>query len=256
MSVFGHYSRYYDLLYKDKDYAAEADFVHEMIQRHAPGAQGLLELGCGTGQHAELLARRGYSLHGIDLSEEMLHRAEQRRQELQPSLAERLCFELGDVRTVRLARQFDAVVSLFHVMSYQQTNDDLAAAFATAKEHLKPGGIFLFDCWYGPAVLTDPPVVRVKRLDDAVIDVTRIAEPVMSPNENIVDVNYQVFVQERLSGKVDILRETHRMRYLFLPEITFFLKSAGMDLVQVGGWLTETDPGFTSWNVYVVARRS
>ena len=72
MSVFDGYARYYDLLYRDKDYAAEARHVHDIIQRHSPGAHSILELGCGTGAHAIHLATMGYAIHGVDRSHEML----------------------------------------------------------------------------------------------------------------------------------------------------------------------------------------
>ncbi|MFM6580781.1 MAG: class I SAM-dependent DNA methyltransferase, partial [Dolichospermum sp.] len=75
MTVFGNYSRYYDLLYQDKDYLAEAKFIHDLIQTHAPSAKTILELGCGTGRHAELLANYGYQIHGVDRSLEMLNSA-------------------------------------------------------------------------------------------------------------------------------------------------------------------------------------
>ena len=44
MSVFDGYARYYNLLYRDKDYAAEARHVHDIIQKHASGARSILEL--------------------------------------------------------------------------------------------------------------------------------------------------------------------------------------------------------------------
>ncbi len=50
--AFGEYAKYYDLLYADKDYAAETAFVREIIRRLAPGARTLLELGCGSARHA------------------------------------------------------------------------------------------------------------------------------------------------------------------------------------------------------------
>lgn len=88
-----------------------------------------------------------------------------------------------------VSRQFDAVI---HFISYQTTNDDVSAAFQTARKHLNPGGIFTFDVCYGPAVLMDRPAVRIKRMMDDEIEVTRLAEPVLHPNENLVDVNYHV----------------------------------------------------------------
>ncbi|RPI35990.1 MAG: class I SAM-dependent methyltransferase [Nitrospiraceae bacterium] len=253
MTVFGSYSRYYNLLYRDKDYAGEAEHVHSLIQSHFPGAKTVLDLGCGTGRHDLLLAGKGYSMTGVDISEEMLAVANSQLSSLS-SQPLSLNFFQGDIRTVRLDKTFDVVVSLFHVMSYQITNKDLTDAFATASAHLAPGGIFIFDCWYGPAVLTDRPSVRVKRLEDEQIIVTRIAEPVMHPNENVVDVNYHVFVRDKASGEVAELKETHRMRYLFRPEIEVLLRETGMSIISASEWMSGRKPGFDTWGVCLVVK--
>ncbi|MBD0389278.1 MAG: class I SAM-dependent methyltransferase, partial [Nostoc sp. C3-bin3] len=160
----------------------------------------------------------------------------------------------GDLRTIRLNRHFDAIISLFHVISYQTTNQDLQATFATAKAHLKPGGVFIFDCWYGPAVLSDRPSVRVKRLEDEEISITRIAEPVMHPTQNLVDVNYQVFIKDQNNGAVEELQETHRMRYLFKPEVDLLFKNFQLEPIECREWMTNSEPGFDTWGVYFVGR--
>lgn len=254
MTVFGNYSRYYDLLYRDKDYIGEAQFIHQLIQNHAPKAQSILEFGCGTGNHAMLLAKEGYSIHGIDLSEEMLQQARDRLSQFHPDLASKIKISQGDIRQTRLNQKFDVVLSLFHVISYQTTNEDLLAAFNTVKEHLKSGGVFIFDLWYGPAVLTEHPTVRVKRLENEEILVTRIAEPVIHPNENLVDVNYQVFIQNKNTDAIKEFQETHRMRYLFQPEINLLLNEIGLKLVSSGEWMTNSESGLNTWGVYFVAQ--
>ena len=253
MTVFGTYSRYYNLFYRDKDYAGEAAYIHNLIRRHLPMAESVLDLGCGTGRHAFLLAERGLAVTGIDRSTEMLavakaQNASSRRQT--PALN----FHHGDLRTIRLGQTFDAVVSLFHVMSYQTGNNDLRAAFTTAREHLKPGGVFIFDCWYGPAVLTDRPSIRIKRLEDEMIAVTRIVEPVMHANDNLVDSNYHVLVRDKATGTVEELRETHQMRYLFRPEIELLLEETGMQIIEASEWMTDRPPGFDTWGVCFVVR--
>lgn len=58
MSLFGHYARYYDLLYDDKNYANESEFMHQCIQHHRPTGTRMLELGCGTGKHVRLLIEK------------------------------------------------------------------------------------------------------------------------------------------------------------------------------------------------------
>ncbi|MDX2231986.1 MAG: class I SAM-dependent methyltransferase [Leptolyngbyaceae cyanobacterium bins.349] len=252
--VFANYARYYDLLYRDKDYAGEANFVHELIQTHIPTATTILDLGCGTGVHASLLAAKGYAVHGVDLSTTMLEAAQSRLSTLPPSQATKLQFSQGNVQTIRVNQTFDVVTSLFHVVSYQTTNEALQATFATAKTHLNPGGIFLFDCWYGPAVLTDPPVVRVKRLEDDKIQVTRIAEPVVHFNQNVVDVNYQVLIRDRNTAAVEELHEVHAMRYLFKPEVDLLFSQYGFTPLAMGEWMTCQAPGRETWNVYFIGK--
>jgi len=254
MAVFGAYSRYYDLLYKDKDYAGEAAYIHALIERHRPGSVSILDLGCGTGRHDFCLTQLGHELTGVDLSHEMLAVAAQEKAAFSGSRAAPT-FVQGDVRSVRLGKSFGVVVSLFHVMSYQTQNQDLLQALVTIREHLKPGGLFIFDCWYGPAVLSDRPVVRVKRLEDANIQVTRLAEPVMHANDNLVDVNYQVFIRDKHSGAVEELRETHTTRYFFAPEIRHFCELAGLRLQEFQPFMADGKPGFDTWNVVFLGTR-
>jgi hypothetical protein len=126
------------------------------------------------------------------------------------------------------------------------------AIFATVKKHLNPGGIFIFDVWYGPAVLSDRPSVRVKRLENESIQVTRIAEPLMYPNENLVDVNYDVFIADKTNGSVEKLQEKHTMRYLFKPELENYLSNFQLKIIDNKEWLTQKEPSFKTWGVYFI----
>lgn len=254
-AVFDAYARYYDLLYRDKDYGSESDYIAAHVKRHAPRATRILELGCGTGAHAGHLALKGYTVHGVDRSDSMLARAKARRSGLAAEVAGRLSFGAGDVRAVRTGQQYDAVISLFHVMSYQTTNADLQAAFATAAAHLRPGGLFLFDFWYGPAVLGQRPETRVKRLEDDAIRVTRVAEPAVHDADDVVDVNYTVFIEDKAGGAVQQVRETHRMRYLFLPELAL-LRDGLFEEVSTHAWMSDAPPSAQSWAGFQVLRRT
>lgn len=245
--VFDTYARYYDLLYRDKDYAGESEYVAAHIRKNSPKAKRILELGCGTGAHAEHLAHMGYTVHGVDMSEAMLSRAEARKSVMPPEVAARLSFSLGDVRTVRTGEKFDAVISLFHVISYQTTNADLRAAFDTAEAHLQSAGLFLFDFWYGPAVLTQLPEVRVKRLEDEQVQVTRIAEPELLVNENVVEVNYTVFIEDKATKAIHQLFEKHRLRHLYLPELEWCRGSSWKELLSQE-WLSNRPLSADSWS--------
>ena len=138
--VFGSYSEYYNLLYQDKDYQSEVDYVHNLICDYNTTAHSLLDLGCGTGLHDFRFKDKGYAVTGVDLSDKMIELAQRRRMETN----EDMDFIVGDVRNIRLQKKFDVVTSLFHVASYQTTTPDLEAFIKTAYEHLEKDGIFIF----------------------------------------------------------------------------------------------------------------
>lgn len=252
--VFDAYSAYYDLLYTDKDYSAEATYIDALIKRHAPAAKHILELGCGTGAHAEYLARMGYHVRGIDMSESMIERAQRRLAKLPGDIMQRLSFSVSDIRSARLEKSYDITIALFHVMSYQNTNEDLMKVLQTAYDHLNSNGLFLFDYWYGPSVLTELPEIRVKRFENDAIHVTRIAEPEMHFNRNVVDVNYAITVKDKHSDAITELTEKHAMRYLFLPEIEQF---AGPRFIveKHYEWLKDSAPNHRSWTALTVLKK-
>lgn len=252
---FGLYSQYYDLLYADKDYAGEVAYVLSLLGQHAQSkVTSLLELGCGTGIHAALMAKQGLGVLGVDMSAEMLAEA-RARASAQGHQKKQLSFEQGDARDFRANRRFDAVVSLFHVLSYQSREVDLQAMMQTAAAHLESGGIFVFDFWYGPAVLWQRPTVRMKRLTNQEIAVERLAEPVVLDAENVVDVNYSVSIRNLKTNAVEQIKETHRMRYLFLPEIDKLLGENGFKRLRAEEWMTGRSPSVDSWGVCVVAAK-
>jgi SAM-dependent methyltransferase len=252
---FNAYAHYYDLFYADKEYKAEATYVNHLLGEHERAVNSVLELGCGTGRHAVHFAEAGMHVHGIDRNADMLVRARHGVEGLRPALRERVTFSMGDVRTVRVDRKFDAAVSLFHVMSYQTSEQDIDATLETAAAHVHPGGVFVFDFWHGPAVLTDRPCVRVKRVEDEHLSVTRIAEPVLHQEVDVVDVHFQVFVRDNASGAITEFREKHPMRYYFLPYLRAKLAAHGFDRTAFRGWLGDHEPSLASWYAVALARR-
>ena len=254
LNAFERSAGFYDELYEGKDYAGEADYVDALIRQYRPGAQSLLDLGCGTGRHAIEFAGKGYTVVGVDRSPEMIMSAQGHREELLPHIRARLTFEQCDIRDLRLGHHFDAVVALFHVVSYQTSNDDLIAALTTAKKHMQTNGLFIFDCWYGPGVLTDPPAVRAKSLCSGSSRLTRFAEPVMRINENTVEVNYRFTRADKMSCRSSEFDEKHVMRYFFVPELALALQSVRLKPLAVNEWMSQHEPSRATWSIAVVAK--
>ena len=158
---------------------------------------------------------------------------------------------------VRLARRFDAVVSLFHVMSYQTSNArPRSRRSPPPRAPATAAALFVFDFWYGPAVLTDRPVVRVKELADERTELIRIAKPHLLPNDNCVDVHYRVLLTERATQAQHRIEETHRMRYLFLPELQKLTAEHGLRIAGAHAGQTLEPLDFDAWTGTLVAVRT
>ena len=242
MSVFGkNYSAYYDLLYKDKDYKGEVDYINEIINRYSKrDCKTILDIGCGTGKHLRCFKDTGFDVSGVDSSENMIAEAK-------ILLSQSNNLHCSKASEFNLNIKFDVIVSLFHVMSYQKDNSELEMVFKNVYNHLHDKGLFIFDFWYGPAVLTDRPVVKIKRLENGEIKIIRITEPVLNANSNVVDVNFEVLIKEKKTLTSETIKETHHMRYLFLPEIEQYVKCAGLKMIDAVEWMKYSKLGFDTW---------
>lgn len=241
MEVFNDYAYYYNLLYANKDYAKEAEDIHKLIQTYKDGAKNILDLGCGTGGHDNELIKYGYEVRGVDMSETMIEEANKKK------INSKVTYEVGDIRQYKTVERFDVVSALFHVISYQNKNIDLRNTFKTAYNALNKKGIFIFDAWYGPGVLRDLPTSRIKEVEDSKNKIIRIAEPVMHPNTNCVDVNYKVFIVDKVSSHTKKIEEVHKMRYLFTPEVELLLELEGFEMIAAFDSKTLQEATYDSW---------
>ncbi|MBF0231896.1 MAG: class I SAM-dependent methyltransferase [Desulfamplus sp.] len=259
-NIFNNYADYYDLFYQDKDYVAEAAYVDKLIQSHSPGAVSILDLGCGTGGHAYPMASMGYKVSGVDLSEKNIKIAQNKQNNKNNSQTQQKKsllnphFHTGDIRTIRLGEKYDAIISLFHVMSYQTSHEDIISTLHTVKKHLKPNGIFCFDFWYGPGVLSDPPKIAVKQVENNELKATRIAEPSIHANKNTVDVNYSFFISLKDKKIFNEINENHSMRYFFMPEMKMYLDIAKLKPLCFYAWMTMEEPDIKTWSAFLITR--
>jgi SAM-dependent methyltransferase len=245
--VFEKYAQYYDLLYQEKDYKTESNYISSLIKRYNPKTKKILEFGSGSGIHGRLLGDLGYQVYGIERSQQMIDLGNQKA-ELSEATSNFSCV-LGDCTKTLIGNDFDAVISLFHVLSYQTFNESITATLNNAYKQLKPGGIFIFDYWYAPAVWNYRPTLRVKKVENTELKITRIAEPECWENKNRVDVNYLTFVEDLSSGLISKIEETHQMRAFDMTEITQFSNSSGFEVLQSEAWMTQESPSPRTWAV-------
>jgi SAM-dependent methyltransferase len=250
---FGAYARVYDLLCSDKKPQDDCLFIQGLMHDFVPGATTILELGCGTGSHAFGFAELGYNVCGIDSSTSMLEQVDSHSRGSEHTRG-LIHLHHEDMRSVRLNREFDVVVALDNSIGHQVSNEDLRNTLLTMREHLRTGGMFLFDCWYGPAVLHKLPQRRVKCAQTDQLSVTRTANPEILPNQNAVEINYEIIVRNKISGIEEAIHELHTIRYFFIPEMKALCSSVGLELIAAGECLTDREPSLTTWNVYFAGR--
>ena len=245
------FSRYYDLLYADKNYAAECDLIESIFAKYGARPRTLLDAGCGSGGHATELAGRGYRVTGVDRSEGLLDIARGKARDGSLSID----YRTADLRSFHLDHKVDACVCMFAVLSFQLTNADMQAALTRLRESLAPGGLFVCDVWNGTAVLTQGPVPRLKTTSKDGLKAWRFATPLLDTFEQTIEVTQHMMVVNDL-GPLDTVIEAQTIRYLVPQELVFHLETAGFEVLELfpsprlGAALSAED-----WDIGVVARK-
>lgn len=252
-SLFGSgYADTYDVVYASKDYEGECDRLESVFRDRRGGVRSVLDMGCGTGNHAIPLARRGYRVCGVDRAPAMLERA---RAKAAAVAGAELEFVLGDLRSVQLHRTFDACILMFAVLSYQATNQDVTAALANVARHLEPRGLVVFDAWNATAVEAQGPSERTRVISLGDRRLTRRSSGTLDVREQRCHVHIQ---QTLVSGDQILaeVEEMHSMRYFFPRELEMLLESAGFEpLTMTPFERSQQALDQNSWNMFVVARR-
>jgi SAM-dependent methyltransferase len=250
--VFGaDYAGVYDALYENKQYEQEAAYVRGLLAAAGVAAGNIVELGSGTGIHGQLLARAGYRVHGVERSADMAASSERRA----AASATPWSVVIGDARHTRLPGQWDGVLALFHVVSYQTSDEDLDQLLANVAAHLRPGAAFVFDVWHADAVLAIRPSTRVKRAQANGQKIIRVAESDLDARTSVVTVHYTVFAE----GDGDLWRRTeeeHRMRYFTESEVRAACARHGLLVERAEEWLTGNAASASTWGVCYVARKT
>lgn len=250
--VFGKdYSSSYDLLYEEKDYDGECDLIEKIIKKYGKiPVHSILDLGCGTGNHSVRLAKRGYQVTGVDRSKEMLDIAKAKADQHKVT-----CTLLAsDIREFDRPEKYDAIIMMFAVLGYQQENDDVLAVLNTVSKHLKKGGVFICDLWYGPAVLAQKPGERVRVIEKGDTKIIRVSAGVLDSFRHLVTVHFHLWTikGERMVAET---REDHTMRFFFSQELSLLFSCSGLAIQRMGEFPgIETDPGEETWNICTVSQ--
>lgn len=219
--MFSKSAKFYNALYASmgKDYVAETQKVHQIIQEHKRSSGNtLLEVACGTGIHASIL-RENYQVEGLDLDAEMLAVAQQDHPEIPFRQADMVDFELG--------KEFDVITCLFSSIGYVKTKKRLNKAIQTMTKHLLPGGVLIVEPWFSPdqwqfgrvfALFVDQPDLKISRMSLGGI----------KSYLSILDFHYMVGTPQR----IETFTERHELGLFTHEEYLEAFRKARLEVVH------------------------
>ena len=245
-NTFRLYSKYYDLIYRNKNYNREVNYIDKLLKKFTFGKKNLLEFGSGTGKHAKFFVKKGYRVHGIEISSDMISMSHK---------TNGFTFQKGDIRKIKLKTKYDIILSLFHVASYQVRPRDINELFSNARYHLQPNGIFGFDFWYSAAVNHQKPKIKLIEIRKKKFKIIRLAEPKILEKKKIINVNYTMLVKNIFKNTINVIREKHSMRHFSLSDLKKLCKRHRFKCLHVRELVSNSKPGKNTWGVFCLLKK-
>lgn len=146
--MFSESAEFYDAIYSRlKDYRAESQRLAELIRSRRPDATRLLDVACGTGEHARFLATLGFQVDGIDREAAFVKLAQAKNPDGRFSQADMADFDLGS--------RYDVVTCLFSSIGYAKTVAKLRRTLKSCARHIEAAGLVIVEPWFQPGEMTD-----------------------------------------------------------------------------------------------------
>ena len=245
MEAYKALAESYDRLTNDVDYEATVDFYMQILEREGVKPRTVVDLACGTGSVTAILAKKGYRVTGVDMSEEMLTMAFDKTQYIEPMPV----FSCQFLQELRLPRAVDMAVCALDSLDYILDPGDCKEAIRRTYKALNPGGIFIFD-------VNTPEKLRA--MDDQVFldeddDVYCVWRGEFDQQTNICSYGMDLFQREGTLWRRSF--EEHQEYAYSREQLTGFLKDAGFTHIEVYADREFVAPREGEQRIYFKARK-
>ena len=246
MDAYTSFAEVYDMFMDNIPYEDWCGYLTSLLKEYGINDGLVLDLGCGTGTLTELLAKEGYDMIGVDVSEDMLQEAIEKRAESGLPIL----YLLQDMREFELYGTVRAVVSICDSLNYILDYDDLAHVFSLVNNYLDPKGIFIFDM---NTVYKYREQLGEQTIAENREESSFIWENYYDPEEEINEYDLTIFVQEE-GDTFHRFTETHLQRGYTVGQMRTLVEQAGLKILEIMDSDTGEAVSETSERVYIVAK--
>lgn len=213
--MFSKSAELYDQIYFSfKDYENECRSIHSLLEKRK--VKTLLDVACGTGEHARLLRNLfGYEVDGIDLDEKLVARAKEKNPEDRFVRADMINFDLG--------KHYDVVMCLFSSIGYVKTFDRVVATLIQFKRHTKEGGLILVEPWFQPGGLK-PGKIFLHTVENENLSVARMAFTEVEGRLSTIHFEFLIGT----TGRIQREQEIHELGLFTREEMQRCFEAAGL----------------------------
>ncbi len=213
--MYKKFAKYYDSLYKWKDYKSESETLRALIKKYKSSrGKDMLDAACGTGNHIQYL-RKHFNITGIDIDKDMLSIARKKLSGIR--------FINGDMRTFKLYKQFDVIVCLFSAIGHLKTYANLEKTIKNFSFHLKPGGVMIIEPFVDPKLYIEGRI-HAFNVNEPDLILTRMNKS--ERKGNIAIFNFHFLVGEK--GKIKYFTDRIKLGMFESRKVVAFMKSIGL----------------------------
>ena len=219
----GLHARLYDVVYADKPYRDEAQFVDTLLRNAGVSGGRLLDVACGTGRHASKFDELGWEVTGVDISEELLEHARRNVPDAR--------FVQQDMRRLELAgERFAAITCLFDSIGYAVDDKDIVATLKAFRRHLEANGAVVLEFLHAPTLLREASPLRVRTFTlPGGDELLRISRTRLDERRSVMEVDFEL-LELHADGRYIRWSESHTNRFLSLDEMEAFLRDSDLQL--------------------------
>lgn len=225
--MFDKSAELYDLIYAQfKDYEVETEHIHQLIVEHNPKAKTILDIGCGTGEHASRLAHQyGYLVDGIDIEPAFVDLAKKKH-----PLG---TFTVANMADFHLSKNYDVLLCLFSSIGYIDSLANLQNTMNCFMDHVKPDGLLIIEPWFEPGVMSGGKSFMHTAETEA-LNVCRMSYTELAGIKSILHFEYLIGSEAGLSS----FNERHELTLFTREQVTSCLKTAGFEVKYTSSGLS------------------